>query len=136
MRFVPDESFKTKSHGSNIQVTQAFSNSEPTFNWTSRNMTYYDRGEIDLGQMSNKLFTESALSSNEDNTVNIKFKVVLEENEHVKNRTNYKIGVGVKGSEQMIWISQMTFITNIALVRQPSLLIESYTNATGSLVQG
>ncbi|XP_028406171.1 uncharacterized protein LOC114528690 [Dendronephthya gigantea] len=136
MRFVPDESFKTKSVGTNIQVAPAFSNSEPTFNSTSRNTTYYDRGEIDLGQISNKAVDENALSSNEDNTVTLKFKVVLEENEHVKNRSNYKIGVGVKGSEQMIWISQMTFITNIALGRQPSLLIQSYTNASGSLVQG
>ena len=136
MRFVPHESFKDKSYGSNI-LAPAFTSSEATFNSTSSNKTYYDRAEIALGQIKNNAVTDSALASADDNTVTLSFKVVLEDNNYVVNRSNYKIGVGVKGSQHMIWISQMTFIANVLLTRQPRLLIEAHSmNASDGLVQG
>lgn len=136
MRFVPDESFKVKSRGSNLEdANQIFSNSKATFNSTN-NVTFYDRAEIELGQIDNRDLTENALASDDDNALTLSFRVVLEDSDNVVNQSCYKIGVGVKGSEHMIWISQMTFIANLPLSRRPRLLIEAFSNATDSLVQG
>jgi hypothetical protein len=135
MRFVPHESFKAKSRGSNI-VAPMFSGSEATFNSTNSDVTYYDRAEIQLGEVKNQAFDVSALTSDDDNTLTLTFKVVLEDNDNVVNHSNYKIGVGVKGSEHMIWISQMKLIANVAPTRRPRLLIKAYSNASESMVQG
>ena len=136
MRFVPDESFKVKSHGSNLaDASQTFSNSKATFNSTN-NVTFYDRAEIELGQFNNVALTENALASDDDNALTLSFRVVLEDSDNVVNHSNYKIGVGVKGSEHMIWISQMVFIASLPLNRRPRLFIEAFSNATDSLVQG
>lgn len=136
MRFVPHESFKVKSRGSNLaDANQAFDNSKATFNSTNT-ATFYDRAEIELGQINNVDLTESALASDDNNALTISFRVVLEDSNNTVNYSNYKISVGVKGSEHMIWISQMTFIANLPLIRRPSLLVEPFSNATDSLVQG
>ena len=131
MRFVRHESFSEKTYGSNIQAP-SLSSSVANFNSTN-DSEYYDRAEIELGQVSN---TDVALISAGENTLTLMFRVVLEDNDYVMNKSNYKIGVGVKGSEHMIWISQMTFIANVLQIRRPRLLIQAYSNASDSLVQG
>ena len=137
MRFITDKSFKDKTLGSNIEsVTQTFNDAEAIFNSTNNNTAYYDRAEIELGLLKNKDFSENAIAPNDSNTLSIAFQVVLEDNNFVTNYSNYKIGIGVKGSEHMIWISQLTFIADISLTRRPRLLIETYSNASDSLVQG
>ena len=131
MRFVRHESFTVNSYGSNIEA-QSLASSVAIFN-SSYNNKYYDRAEIDLGLIKNK---NDALVSSDENALTLIFKVVLEDNDYVVNKSNYKIGVGVKGSEHMIWISQMTFIANVVSMRRPRLHIEPNSNASDSLVQG
>ena len=136
MRLVRHESFTNNAHGTNVQVTPDFTNAKPTFNSTSNDTSYYDRAEIDLGVIKNKALTDSDLSSVDDNTVTMAFKVVLEDNNYVANGSSHKIGVGVKGSEDMVWISQMILIANLARDRRPRLQIEAYSNDSDNLVQG
>lgn len=138
MQFVRHESFQRQSRhiGSNVRVTKKFMNAVAMFNSSVNNTFYHDTAEIDFGAVEINDLKESALSSVENNTMSFNFVVVLKDNDFVTNRSNYKIAIGARGSDSMVWIGQFIFISDVPLNRRPMLQIVANSNDTDRLTQG
>jgi hypothetical protein len=135
MRFVKSESFTTRSYGTNIEASN-FPNAKATYNSTTNDTTYYDSVELDLGLIRNVDNSNVATDNDVDNTMTLTFKVVLEDNVYVEDLTNYSINIGMKSSEETVWIGRLDFTANVPLNRRPRLQIIPLSNGSDSLVQG
>ena len=135
MRFVTSESFKDISAGGNIEAV-SLKNATPIYNSTTRNSTFKDYGYLDLGLIRNVNNSITATKDNVNNTVTIKFKIVLEDNVYVEHLANYSVDIGMRSSEQTVWVSQMLFTANISADRRPRVKITTFSNGSDSLVQG
>ena len=141
MRFVTSQSFTSRSLGTNIEAAN-FSNAEPVYYNTANSTknadgtTYKNSAELDLGQIKNVDNSDVATNSFMDNTMILTFKVVLEDSIYVKNLTNYSIVVGMKNSEQSVWVSELSFTASLPLERRPRVKIVPSSNGSVNLVQG
>ena len=135
MRFVRNQSFTStcRSIGSNIKAANFFT-SEPVYN----NLKLYGGSsvELDLEGIRNVDNSDVATKVIADNTMTLKFTVVLEDNIYVKNLTNYSIVVGMKNSEQSVWVSEMSFTASVPFDRRPRVQIIPLTNGSDGLLQG
>ena len=120
--------------GSNINA-QNITNSTPKYSSTANN-SFYDKVEIDLGLIKNVNNSKIATNNNMDNTLTIKFKIVLEDTDYVKDLANYSFNIGIRSSEQTLWIGRMYFTVSVPLERRPRLQIIPLSNGTDSLRQG
>ncbi len=137
MRFATNESFqsRSRSRGGNIDAAN-FDNAKPSYDSTTNDTTYNDTAELDLGFIKNVDNSNAATSDIENNTMILTFRVVLEDTMYVKDLTNYSINIGMKNSEQTVWIGQLPFTAKVFPNRRPRLQIIPSSNATDNLVQG
>ena len=138
MRFVTSESFipfKQISYGGNINAI-SMSNIKPSYSSSDVNNTYNNSVEVDFGLIENKDVGSNATSQSENNTITLAFKVVLEDNDYVKNLSNYSVNIGMKTSSQTVWASKITFIANVASSRRPKVEIIASSNGSDGLNQG
>ncbi|XP_028405472.1 uncharacterized protein LOC114528088 [Dendronephthya gigantea] len=131
MRFVISESFNQITYGVNIDAD--IKNATPSYSSSDADETYENSAELNFGQIKNKNMTKYKY---EDNTITMAFKVVLEDNENVKNLSNYPVNIGMKTSNQTVWVSKINFIANIAPSRRPKVEIIAASNGSDSLNQG
>ena len=131
-----NESFDTKTPlGKNINAPN-ITNAEPKYSPKTANTTFYDKVFIDLGLIKNIDNSMAATDKNTDNTLTVKFKIVLEDNKFVEDFANYSFNIGVASSDQTLWIGQLCFTASVPPERRPRLQIIPLSNGTNSLHQG
>ncbi|XP_046853309.1 uncharacterized protein LOC124446514 isoform X2 [Xenia sp. Carnegie-2017] len=99
----------------------------------NKNAMFYRNHQLDLGCIRKKDISSTA---DESNTVKVHAKVILEDTEFVKNLTTYFVGFSFVSNGKFIWVSELSFFTNISPERRPRIEVTPSSNGSGSLFQG
>lgn len=99
----------------------------------NKNAMFYRNHQLDLGCIRKKDISSTA---DESNTVKVHAKVVLEDAEFVKNLTTYFVGFSFVSNGKFIWVSELSFLTNISPERRPRIEVAPSSNGSESLFQG
>ena len=101
--------------GSNIKGLNL--NAQPIIT-SSNNDNISNLAVYDLGIGNN---TAESTASIPDNTIELKFKILLNDHQNLTNGSSHWIGAGLVAKPKMIWVGQLTVITIVPVDSIPML---------------